>query len=99
MHELLHHSTKLEEILSLKLKSIEGVEGESGSDDPETAVVSVIISEFFKKNAAGLAEFSPCGRIYAVVPGNSGSDFDDVAEFSAVFDSAFTQLESPSRAA
>ena len=49
--------------------------------------------------AIGLAEFSPCGRVYAVVPGNSGSDFDDVDEFSAVFDSAFTKQESPSRAA
>lgn len=49
--------------------------------------------------AVGLAEFSPCGRVYAVVPGSSSSDFDDVAEFSAVFDSAFTRQESPSRAA
>lgn len=58
-----------------------------------------VVSSLKNLIAAGLAEFSPCGRIYAVVPGNSGSDFDDVAEFSAVFDSAFTQLESPSRAA
>jgi hypothetical protein len=49
--------------------------------------------------ASGLAEFSPCGRVYAVVPGNSGSDFDDVTEFSSVFNAVFTKAESPSRAA
>lgn len=49
--------------------------------------------------ASGLAEFSPCGRIYAVVPSSSGSDFNDISEFSAVFDAAFIQQNSPSRTA
>lgn len=38
----------------------------------------------------GLVEFSPCGRVYAIVPGSS-----EVTEFSSIFNATL----SPSRAA
>ncbi|MFA5203011.1 MAG: hypothetical protein WC708_01160 [Lentisphaeria bacterium] len=46
----------------------------------------------------GLIEFSPNGKIYALVPGSSGFDFE-AEEFSAIFSSAFVPAEIRTHAA